>query len=151
MATILKSIQFFFIIKFYQYFRVNQMRCSVHHAPPHLAPINVRQLLTIEMDDPSEFFKVNLLDLNILKKCSITCNKGKYSIFLRLHAVVSFAWAEFLNILSRNLASSSRYKSCFISIKRKRSARHLQRKNAPNSIRLSSIQGGYTILFTVHQ
>ena len=55
------------------------MRCSVHHAPPHLAPINVRQLLTIEMNDPSEFFKVNLLDLNILKKCSITCNKGNYS------------------------------------------------------------------------
>ena len=52
------------------------MRCSVHHAPPHLAPINVRQLLTIEMENPSKFFKVNLLDLNIFKKCSITCNKG---------------------------------------------------------------------------
>jgi len=58
------------------------MRCSVHHAPPHLAPINVRQLLTIEMENPSKFFKVNLLDLNIFKKCSITCNKGKFSKIL---------------------------------------------------------------------
>ena len=49
---------------------------------------------------------------------------------------------EILNILSRNLASSSRYKSCFISIKRKRSSRHLQRENTPDSIRLSSIQAG---------
>ena len=58
------------------------MRCSVHHAPPHLAPINVRQLLTIEMENPSKFFNVNLLDLNIFKKCSITCNKGKFSKIL---------------------------------------------------------------------
>ena len=127
------------------------MRCSVHHAPPHLAPINVRQLLTIEMNDPSEFFKVNLLDLNILKKCSITCNKGNYSKIFKATRTSLVCVGGFLNILSRNLASSSRYKSCFISIKRKRSARHLQRKNAPNSIRLSSIQGGYTILFTVRQ
>ena len=130
-------------------FRVNQMRCSVHHAPPHLAPINVRQLLTIEMDNISEFFKVNLLDFNIFKKCSITCNKGKYS--KKWRRVFFTKDCIFLNISSRNLSPSSRYKSCFISIERKRSARYLQRKNAPNSIRLSSIQGGYKYLQNILQ
>ena len=74
------------------------MRCSVHHAPPHLAPINVRQLLTIEMENPSKFFNVNLLDLNIFKKCSITCNKGKFSKILErskpMYYTLKFAWVD---------------------------------------------------------